>query len=263
MHAYFHLLARLASAGTIAVGLAASASAQHFDIFVTNLGGAKTGIGAADVDGGHFDIDARVFEAVMIAGGAPDYSRNEPGFFALSDLASSGLFPAGASALPANSTASFSFNTFLLNGNMDDLFYWDGIGEVDFQPATFAGISLSDADEMASDHGALDFHPDFQIDNPTGTAADGVYLASVSAAVTGLAPSSPVYLALLVDASITNELIAEELEEAIEAGTAFQFFEEAVEYVELRVVPEPAALTVGLLAVGVLLVGGRLQRRGG
>src|SRR5690606_21545086 len=108
----------------------------HFDIFVTNLG-TKTGIGGADVDEGEFNLTTRVFEGVLVANGAaPDYSRDEPGFFALTSAAPPSLFPSGASALPSNALASFSFNNFTVNGNNANLFHWDGVGAVDFQPVS-------------------------------------------------------------------------------------------------------------------------------
>jgi hypothetical protein len=50
---------------------AASAAAQHFDVFITNLADTKTGIGGADVDGGAFNIDTRVFESVLVIDGTP------------------------------------------------------------------------------------------------------------------------------------------------------------------------------------------------
>lgn len=252
----------LACGVALVVGLAATAPAQHADIFVTTLPGSTTGIGAADVDGGAFEVDTRVFESVLIAGLSPDYGRDEPGFFALSDLAPAGLFPPGASPLPANSLASFAFHSFTFNGNTHELFYWNGVGAVDFQPAAFAEVSLSEAVETTTDHGALDFHPAFQIDNPAGAVAGGVYLASLRATVAGLAPSEPIFLVALVDSSITNEFLAEEAEEAIEAGTAFQFFEQAVAHVEASLVPEPSSLAIGLLGAVGLLLGGRRYAAG-
>lgn len=232
----------------------------HFDIFVTNLG-LQTGIGGADVDGGVFNVDTRVFEGVMIASGAPDCSRNEPGFFALSDLAPSGLFPNGASALPAGAVVALNFNPFAFNGNVSDLFYWDGAGAVDFQPAAGVNVSLSHTDELAGTSGELDFHPAFEIDDPLGTAANGVYLASLSAVAGGLAPSDPIYLVWLVDSSITDAEIAEEVELAIEAGTAFPYFEEAVGHVESSLVPEPASGPAALFAVCGSLAGLRGRRK--
>jgi len=136
----------LATFVVVTAVLNTAATAQHSDIFITNIGAAQTGIGAADVDGGMFDIDTRVFESVLVASGAPDYSRNEPGFFALSNLAPGGLFPSGASALPANADVTLSFRTFTVNGNSAELFYWDGQGgSVNFMPATGRSISLSDS----------------------------------------------------------------------------------------------------------------------
>jgi hypothetical protein len=160
----------------------------------------------------------------------------------------------------ARPLVSTSFRTFAVGVNSDDLFYWNGVGAVDFQPAAGVAVSLSDFSEPAGGNGELDFHPHFQIDDPVGTAANGVYLASLTTTAGSLAPSDPIFLVFLVDDSITEEN-AEEIEEDIEAGLAFQFFEEAVEYVETRVaVPEPASLMAMLVGgMGILLCGQRLR----
>jgi hypothetical protein len=222
----------------------------HFDIFVTNLGG-KTGIGGADVDTGVFDVNTRVFEGVMIAASSPDYTRDEPGFFALSHLAPSDLFPNGASALAPNALVSMNIQSFSLNNNVSSLFYWNGTGEVNFQPAAGASFLLADPDAFTGGNGELDFHPDYEINDSVSTPTNGVYLASLTATAAGLNSSDPIYFVWLVDFSITNDFIAEDIEGQIEAGTAFPFFEDALGWVESNVVPEPASLTA---AVGGLLI---------
>ena len=120
---------------------------------------------------------------------------------------------------------------------------------VDFQPAAGIAISLSDADQFTGGNGELDFHPDYQIDDPLGTVANGVYLASLTATAAGLDPSAPAYLLWLVDSTITSDEMAEQAEESIEAGTAFHFFEEAVAHVETKLVPEPASIVVAVLGL--------------
>jgi len=88
-------------------------------------------------------------------------------------------------------------------------------------------------------------------------------LASLTAKATAAGfdpgPSAPIYLVMLVDESIDEEN-AEQIEEDIEAGLAFQFFEEAVGYVETNIaVPEPTSLTMALAGIGLLLCRGRRQ----
>jgi hypothetical protein len=241
--------------GSCIIATACVAHAQHHDVFVTRVG-TQTGIGAADVDNGAFDLTTRVFEGVLVASASPpDYSRDEPGFFALSSMAPGGLFPSGASALPGNTDVAFSFNTFTVNGNSGNLFYWDGAGAVDFQPVSSFSMALNPAIVQTEAAGDLDFHPDFELDDPSGTPANGVYLVSVSAQADGIGPSDPVYFVWLADATITSDLIAEETEEDIEAGLAFTYFEEAAEYVESHVViPEPDSMALVALALGALAV---------
>jgi hypothetical protein len=241
--------------GSCIIATACVAQAQHHDVFVTRVG-TQTGIGAADVDNGAFDLTTRVFEGLLVASASPpDYSRDEPGFFALSSMAPGGLFPSGATALSGGVDVTFSFNTFTVNGNSGNLFFWDGAGAVNFQPISSFSMALNPGVVQTGANGDLDFHPDFELDDPSGTPANGVYLISLSAQANGLDPSAPVYFVWLADASITSGLIAEETEEDIEAGLAFTYFEEAAEYVESQVViPEPNSMVLVVFALGGLAV---------
>lgn len=234
---------------TCIIALATSASA-HNDIFLTNLG-TKTGIGAADVDDGAFDLTTRVFEGVLVFNGAaPDYYRDEPGFFALGSAAPPSLFPSGASAFAGNAPVILSFNTFAVSGNTGSLFYWDGSGGVNFQPVTGLSMSLDPSGTTTSGTGSLDFHADFELDDPMGVPADGVYLASITAKVGDLDPSDSIYMVWLANSTITSDLIAEETLELIEEGLAYPYFEEAVDWVGSNVaVPEPGSVSLLFVAV--------------
>ncbi|MAT68202.1 MAG: hypothetical protein CMJ58_01630 [Planctomycetaceae bacterium] len=269
----------------ILIAGAGAATAQHSDVLVADVGG-QVALGAASDIGGAtqaFDLDALVFEGVLLGGGllppavAKDFEGDEPGFFALDGTAGAAdLAALGASALPGSAGASISLTPFTLGGGAGELLYWDGQGAVAFEPAP-AGTTFSFTPAvnfgMTGPAGGLDAHPIFQLDNgAAGKPADGVYAIAPSIAVDGLTPSDPIYLVYLVDALIVSEADAEEVEEALEAveeglaaealfsGKDFAFYEEAVEFVEAAVVPEPSAWGLACL-VGVALAALAARRR--
>ena len=257
-----------------------TAAAQHSDVLVTDVNGQVTIGSAADVDGPNesFDVAAKVFESLLLPGFSPvnraDYESVEPGFFGLNGIGdAAALANLGANALPGAANVSISASSFSVGGSSASLFYWDGSGGVDFQPApagtTFAfdpalNFAATDA------NGGMDDHPIYELNAASGTPADGVYLVSPVIDVAGLTPSDNFYIVLLADALIAGEDDAELVEEALEAldeGTAtsalvdfgnramkdFAFFEEAVEFVEnALVIPEPSTSLLLVAAVGWL-----------
>jgi hypothetical protein len=233
-------------------------------------------IGAAfDVGDPEPDLDTRVFDSILRDGFshptlAADYEAVDPGFFALHAVNHAGELAAlGASALPGGADVSLSLSSFAVDGDDSTLFYWDGTGAVDFDPApsgtTFA-FHPTGVFAATGPNGDLDAHPVFRLDvGGTGVPADGVYLIAPKVDVSGLATSGRFFAVLLVDQLIDTEDDAEELElalEALEAGESetafldgkdFAFYEEAVEYVEeVIAVPEPSAAVLALAAVGLI-----------
>lgn len=251
------------------------AGAQHSDVLLRS-DGAKVVIGGAvdldmEVGGPFFNLDTLHFEGVFINPAAPtppfgyDFERTEPGFFSAASV------PVGQT-LPPNADVSLRLTPFSLSSGTDVAFYWDGQGEVDFQPLSTAqpGVDFTFAPRAPAPFAAtdgssfLDDHPLFGL---TGGAADGVYLVSPSAAVAGLEESDPFFMVWLASSVLVDEDIAEELEEALElfeaggaepivGGVNFAFFEEAVEFAET--IPEPSAVTGALLA---LAISGLARRR--
>ena len=252
------------AAASLAVFAAADAGA-HSGILLTTLdGGATTGIGAYHGDTNEAEPGVNVFEGVLIAGeGGNDFARDAPGFNGPSALnplygATGDLTLGGYTPLEANAAVTFALQTFEFGSGTDDLFYWDGTGAVDFQPATGVAASLSPTNATTDSYGHVHFHPDFALNAGSGTAPDGVYLLSVGVTAGSAATSEPTYIVFLADGSITNELLAEDAHEDIEAGLAFPFFEEAVGYVQGAVVPEPASASLVSVAAVWLF---RLRRR--
>jgi len=237
----------------------------HSDVFLAQangqlaVGGAHE-FGAVDED---FDISTRVFTGVMISSFPPfnpaDYGRDEPGFIALPS--GSAAMPSGASPLPSSQPVSINLAPLTIGASTDTLFYWDGVGSVNFQPISLAqpGVTLSlDPNPIGttSSSGALHEHPVFTLDNgAAGVPADGVYLISPTASVPGLAHSDRFYMVWLVDALLEDEEAAEGLEEIFAAnetvylGKDFAFFPAAVSYVESNLIPEPATASLVVIAL--------------
>ena len=259
------------------VVLSTIASAQHSDVLVADVGG-KVAVGDAsniDAPGETFDLDTRVFESILRGGFshptlAADYEAVEPGFFALHSVShTSELASLGASALPGDAAVSLNLSSFSVDGDVASLFYWNGIGPVDFDPAPAGadfGFKPPGSFATTGANGDLDDHPVFQVDNGgAGAPADGVYLIAQSIDVAGLATSDRFFVVLLVDQLIDTEDDVEDLEVALEAleagngetafldGKDFAFYEAAVEYVETNIaIPEPSAGLLSLAACGLI-----------
>ncbi len=247
------------------------------DVFLAESGG-QVAIGSGnDVGPVDADLSVRVFEGVMIAGFPPfnpaDYGRDEPGFFSLP--VGNPELPLGASALPGNALVTINLAPFAVNGVSDSLFYWDGVGGVNFLPAALAqpGVQFSIAPNPVGSSGAsggLDLHPITALEEGgVGVPSDGVYLVAPTVSVAGLADSDRFFQVWLVDALVTDEQVAEDLEASLEVGEImflgkdFTFFEQAVAYVgEQLVVPEPTSTLLAAVAVVGMLGVSALRWRG-
>lgn len=259
----------------------------HSDALLTNVGGQVAVGTAADIDGPDeaFELHADLFEVILRSGFAPptpaDFEGDEPGFFGLHGANdATKLATLGASALPAGAAVTGSTTTFSVNGASDSLFYWNGVGAVDFQPISAAQPGVTFAFSPAAfgatgANGVLDDHPIYQINHPVGTPADGVYLVAPTIGVAGLSDSRPFYMAFLVDSLITGEDELELVEaalEGLEEGATpdalvdfgggvtkdFAFYETGVEWIEGNlVVPEPASASLAAVSFVALLAARR------
>lgn len=286
-HLQFSPLYRVGALAFAAMtALPAAAALAHSDALLVNVGGQVVVGTAEDIDGPDeaFGLDVGVFESILRAGFAPpapaDYEGDEPGFFGLHGVNDAGdLASLGASALPAGASASGSLAPFTVNGNVDSLFYWDGVGNVDFQQISIAQSGVTFAFKPAAfgstgANGDLDDHPIYQINAAASTPADGVYLIAPQISVVGLTTSEPFYMAFLVDALIEDEDDLELVEaalEGLEAGTTpgavtdfggvtkdFAFYEESVEWIESNlVVPEPTAGSLAVVGIAAAVAARR------
>jgi hypothetical protein len=247
-------------------------AAAHSDILLRSIGG-QVVVGAAEdlsgEEGGPFyHLDEKVFEGVFLNPAMPtppfgyNFERTEPGFFSAPGL------PEGDD-LPASAAISLALSSFSIGAANDITYYWDGTGEVDFQPLSVAQPGVSFAFGPASFAstdvtGAVDDHPLFGL---TGGAADGVYLVSPVVSVEGLVDSDPFYMVWLASSVLVDDETAEELEGALEAyeaggpdpivgGVNFAFFEEAVDFAGS--IPEPTSAALAVLGAAMC---GAVRRR--
>ena len=178
--------------------------------------------------------------------------------------------------MPVGADVFVNATSFTVDGATADLFYWDGTGSVDFDPAvantTFEFEQDPNTGIGPTGAGIFDDHPEFLLNaDPNAVPADGVYLISFNVAVDTLTTSDSSLAVLLVDELIVSSFWAEEVEEAIEAleegapnaevdfggGNIkdFAFYEEAVEWVEDNlVVPEPTTGLIAFIALGLTAV---------
>lgn len=222
------------------------AHAQHADALLVITPGDQLVTGLYDFgDNTLVSTDTRVLEGEFDAFGTID----EPGFNALSS--GNAQLPAGFSALPGDTAVNFTGKAFSIGAQTSNLWFWDATGPVVFSPVTDGTIlnvskapavsfsanldgSASDVagftiDTTASD-GFLHKHIDFSIIDAT-TAAEGFYLWSFEISADTYT-SEPIYFV---------HGLGDHDEE---------LHEEAIEYVETNIVPEPASLA--MLASGAV-----------
>jgi hypothetical protein len=277
--------ARIVAGGALLLGcafaLTACAEEVHYDVLVTSQGG-KLVIGGYD-DGLNAAIaPLNVFGGESLGLGTldPYLSDGEPGFRAVSqaflnDPAKTD--PAGVyTALSGTTNLTFTFQPITIGATTRNLFFWDGVGGVDFSPLT-AGYALSlqksgfggwtrtitgtsagvvtgaTIQETGAD-GAVHQHLVTEIaDNGAGPAT-GFYLFSLQFQMNGFTPSDNAYFVFgAYDAENPPDLVAFEAAH----GAAELWVEN-----NLVAVPEPSSVALaGLGVAGALAAGWRRRRR--
>ena len=192
-----------------------SASAQHFDVLVQDVGGRLT-TGTGDPNSGAGALGTRTFLGRFDS----TYAVDDPGFNSVG--AGAGTIPAGANALPGNADLSWDFLPMKVDGLVSNLMYWNGAGstvdDVAFGPPptptyslalfgrNFAQAAANGADQLVpgqvldttASNGFIHRHRFFFLDNDADpnnatVPSQGVYLISMRLRMLELNRSEPLY----------------------------------------------------------------------
>ncbi len=167
--------------------------------------------------------------------------------------------------------------------NLQELSFWDGQqnGSVQFSPATGINGGVAPNPEKSFASGGFHSHPLFGVTDPSGTAADGVYVGKLTVSVEGLTDSDPYYMVALVTESVTNLGTVDEQVAAAEAigemarlyaddptrnpapiygGVDFTFFANALGEVRTQAIPEPTSIALATVLL-VAVAGGNRRLR--
>lgn len=275
---------------TLAATTAARAAEVHYDVFVTSTGaGTKLVIGGYDDAALTVTVPAeqmRVFggEVAGVGTAAPFESPEpgEPGFRAgtqafLDDAGQT--TPAGVyTALAGGVPLTFTFQPITIGTVTRSLFFWDGDGSVAFAPVagdvvlglrrednawttsisgTSSGVQSGNTIEITQANGTVHTHLFTSIAKDGAAPDQGFYLFALQLAMTGYAPSDPLFF---VFGALDPEALAPQFVDLEAFETAHGLAETWVGQ-NLLVVPEPATWLLAACGVAALAGGRRLRRR--
>lgn len=265
---------------SVIIASAAVATADGVDIlFLSNgsqliTGGFDDGAGAVTTEGPlrvyEFQVETNSFTP------SGPFTSDDPGLQSVQQGELSTF-----QALPNAAELSFDALPISIGSNASTLFYWDGSGAVDFQPAvgstlrldlgsptsgsapltldgsqTTAQTGFGVANVDAGDPEPIHLHLETAIGTGGGNPELGIYLVSLEFALSGLDSAEPVYL---LYATIDDDFELADLEAMEESHELAVAWVEANLLSSTNAVPEPGTL---LLAVfGIALAGGVVVRR--
>ncbi len=229
--------------GVLSLASAASALAQHGDVWLRQQNGA-VGLGVVDEAGTSYTPGIRALEVILTPDSLPfspfDDSAEDPGF------------RAEAGQLPPSQP---------MNLSLVSLRKWNGVGLAPAIGVSFA-FDLSNGFSTEAD-GSLHEHPLYGLTDLTADAQpipDGVYVAAFRVSTAGLIASDLEYFVMLKDGLVGDETNAEDLTGLLEGfenggpapvfmGKDFTFFDQVYDFVA-GAIPEPSGAALG--AVGLL-----------
>lgn len=182
---------------------------DEFDFFIARpTTGNQTVVAGIDVGNGNiFFPGVRVIGAEFEGAGGfdPGFLAEEPGF---NNPGSAGIdvngdpFVQPPGAVVPNQGDLIALQRLNVEvGGLSgaELFFWDGVGEVNFVETVDTVLAIADPDDAADITGAFDDHPILSLttaSDPGVTPAEGIYLFSVTASLPGLDPTDPLFIAL-------------------------------------------------------------------
>ena len=241
----------LAIASVILLG-ANLAIAQHSDLELFD-------------DNGQVGAEPRIAEGEFGESPNPAYRANEPGVE--SDPVE--LVLDGETPLPGGALVGFDVQLFTMDSVSKSLFYWNGVGSVDFTSVPSAyELKISDATEsfsvqMDGTTAVAGFNFDITADgtgvDPAGFMHHDLIFDLVDAGGTGIpSPAAGVY-AFATTFSVADLTSSEAVFWLLATGVDESIHEAAVEYVALSqgIIPEPTSLALlgGVMLAGVGFLG--------
>ncbi|QEG35206.1 hypothetical protein [Bythopirellula goksoeyrii] len=253
MRCFGNCFARLGVALACVMLLGANAAiAQHSDLELFS-------------DGGQVGAEPRIAEGEFGESPNQAYRANEPGVESDPDE----LVLEGETPLPGGALVGFDLQLFTMDSVSKSLFYWNGVGSVDFTslPSPYE-LKISDATESFSVQidgttAAAGFDFDITADgtgvDPAGFLHHDLIFDLVDAGGAGiLNPASGVY-AFATTFKVAGLTDSEPVFWVQAAGVDESVHEAAVEYVALSqgIIPEPTSLALlgGMMLAGVCLRG--------
>jgi len=202
----------IATLALVAIAFPTTALATHLDYLVAQDANGRLVTCAQDFDNGNeLTVPVRVFYRDL----DESFFGSDPGYSAVSPV----NVPSGYFALPPLTALSFDMLAVPLKAQqVSNLWYWNGDGAVDFQPASGAQLQLSVGSSSVSVNGAaagvtglkiqdtsatggVHRHPSYQLlSTKSGDPAQGVYLMAQQTRMPGLLNSIPYYTLFATDA---------------------------------------------------------------
>jgi len=199
-------------------------------------------------------------------GSAPYFGNGEPGFRARPNVEVNPFFQ-----LPVGGGLGFNFKAFTIGIDSANLWYWDGMGSVDFDPATTHQLKWKKGASEASVTGANADVTGFNIANVSGTNTIHQHIDTFISLGASMEPTDlGIYLvaAEFTMAGHTSSDLTYFVYATLDEGGLIteDMHDDAIDWVQdnlvnAEAVPEPSSILLGALAGGLGLAVVAVRRR--